>query len=62
MPCTCGDTMCPSCGPAQGYDVEYQKRLDILADIFSDSPLAVNQDWLIDYVAGKLGMILEKMR
>ena len=21
MPCMCGETDCPSCGPAQGYDV-----------------------------------------
>lgn len=41
-PCMCGDTMCPSCGPAQGYDPVYEKmyetlsgRIDALCDGFS---------------------------
>lgn len=24
-PCLCGDTMCPSCGPAQGYDPHFEQ-------------------------------------
>lgn len=24
MACMCGDTMCPSCGPAQGYDPDQE--------------------------------------
>lgn len=25
-PCLCGDTACPSCGPAQGYPVDYREE------------------------------------
>lgn len=29
MPCMCGDPMCWSCGPAQGYDLsDYETRCD----------------------------------
>jgi hypothetical protein len=28
----CGDTMCPSCGPAQGYDPVYEKMYETLSD------------------------------
>ena len=31
MPCMCGDTACPSCGPAQGCDPEREKFLEDLA-------------------------------
>ena len=30
MPCLCGDTACPSCGPAQGYNREEELFWDAL--------------------------------
>lgn len=30
MPCLCGDTACPSCGPAQGYDPKYEAALEAI--------------------------------
>jgi len=29
-PCMCGDTQCPSCGPAQGYNPELELVTDYL--------------------------------
>jgi hypothetical protein len=28
MSCMCGDTQCPSCGPAQGYDPQFERFCD----------------------------------
>lgn len=31
-PCLCGDYMCPSCGPAQGYDPRYEALYDKVSE------------------------------
>ena len=31
-PCMCGDTQCPSCGPAQGYNAEFERVCDDLCE------------------------------
>ena len=31
-PCICGDTACPSCGPAQGYDPILEKLYDRIGE------------------------------
>jgi len=31
-PCLCGDYMCPSCGPAQGYDPKFEALCEKLAE------------------------------
>ena len=35
-PCMCGDIMCPSCGPAQGYDPKYEALYDKVFDRLPD--------------------------
>lgn len=30
MACMCGDMMCPSCGPAQGYDPDFETACEWL--------------------------------
>lgn len=34
MPCMCGDTNCPSCGPAQGYNLALDAFWDSLLEKF----------------------------
>ncbi len=58
MPCMCGDTMCPSCGPAQGYDARaeaIEEAIYLLCETVC--PEAVSLDWLAAYVAGKVPQI-----
>ncbi len=42
MPCMCGDTACPSCGPAQGYDPKYEAAFEAtfeeLAKVLATNP------------------------
>ncbi len=36
MPCMCGDTACPSCGPAQGFDPVREMVFDwVMGTLFS---------------------------
>ena len=56
MPCVCGDTMCPSCGPAQGYtpaceSVVYWSLDVVLSKI---APL-FDRERLAEEIADKLG-------
>lgn len=38
MPCLCGDTNCPSCGPAQGYNPEAELVCEWLTEVvFADA-------------------------
>ena len=43
-PCLCGDIMCPSCGPAQGYDIQRMKLEETLVDKFKLDWPALLQD------------------
>lgn len=36
MSCMCGDTMCPSCGPAQGHDPTHERLVETLAEEMKD--------------------------
>lgn len=33
MPCLCGDIACPSCGPAQGYDLAFEAAVDVITEM-----------------------------
>lgn len=33
MPCMCGDTNCPSCGPAQGHDPDMKRLYEVMTDL-----------------------------
>lgn len=33
MACMCGDTGCPSCGPAQGYNPEYELACEWISEV-----------------------------
>ena len=46
MPCMCGDTMCPSCGPAQGYDPKFDRFCEWL-----ENDVLANFNELIDITA-----------
>lgn len=48
MACMCGDTACGSCGPAQGYDLAYERLLEEMADAFP---------WTVDLEDG--GLLVE---
>lgn len=43
MPCMCGDSMCPTCGPDQGYDpqvIEVSEWIvDCLYERLKDTPI-----------------------
>ena len=56
-PCLCGDTACPSCGPAQGYDPAWERleeemceKFGFMHDLFEDhyEERAQAMEWLID--------------
>ena len=55
-PCMCGDSACPSCGPAQGYDPAYELVVEFLCESFA-TPCGdiVNPEWLSETVADVLG-------
>jgi len=56
MSCMCGDTMCPSCGPAQGYNVEFECVYDwLFEDVLCDFPSGFDIDWLAEEMANRLG-------
>lgn len=54
MPCMCGDTMCPSCGPAQGYDPIFQRITEwIEFDLFKEDIAAVDMCWLAEWLGNQ---------
>ena len=64
-PCMCGDYMCPSCGPAQGYDPQFELIVEKLSDrleaflegiVKLDGP---QMDSLLELIAGKVADILD---
>lgn len=56
MPCLCGDTNCPSCGPAQGYDPAFETVCGWMYEVLlADLPEAINREWLAEDLASRLG-------
>lgn len=56
MPCMCGDLYCPSCGPAQGANPEFESVCEWIAGkLLVDMPACLNADWLCEELANRLG-------
>ena len=52
MACMCGDAMCASCGPAQGYNPEFEAFCEWLDDKFgSKLPECIDKEWFGEYLA-----------
>jgi hypothetical protein len=52
----CGDTNCPSCGPAQGYDPAFELVCEWIGEVLlADFPPAINTEWLAEELANRLG-------
>ena len=55
MTCMCGDSMCPSCGPAQGYDPEFEIVTEWLQfGLLEGLHESINEDWLTNELAQRL--------
>lgn len=55
-PCMCGDTMCPSCGPAQGYNPQFERVCEWLEDgLLADLDPSISLEWLVEELANRLG-------
>jgi hypothetical protein len=64
-PCLCGDYMCPSCGPAQGYDPKFEALCETLGDrvgtFFEGIGLsAKEQDSIFEMILEKVADIFAK--
>ena len=56
MPCMCGDTNCPSCGPAQGHNPMFERVCDWMYDVLAGvGGEAIDGVWLSEAVADRLG-------
>lgn len=56
MSCMCGDVMCPSCGPAQGFDPAFETVVEWLEFcVLADMPQAISVEWLAEDLANRLG-------
>ena len=56
MPCMCGDTMCPSCGPAQGHDPAFMTVCEWMEEVvLCDFPEVIDRAWLAEELANRLG-------
>ena len=51
MPCMCGDTMCPSCGPAQGYDPGLEAVCDRIIEAIPEIEDLPNSEILLEKIA-----------
>jgi len=52
----CGDTACPSCGPAQGHDLAFEQVCEWIAGrLLADMPPGIDVDWLAEDLADRLG-------
>lgn len=63
MACMCGDYLCPSCGPAQGYDPKFEALCETLGDrvgaFFDGIPLsAKEQDKIFEMIIEKVSDFL----
>lgn len=59
MPCMCGDAMCPSCGPAQGYNLKFEAAID---DIIERCPALEDNEDAQEQVANYVFDLLEAQR
>jgi len=56
MPCMCGDTACPSCGPAQGHDPDFDLVVEWLFEVvLNDPPQGFDSEWWAEELANRLG-------
>lgn len=56
MACMCGDTNCPSCGPAQGYNPAFEAVCEWLEySVLADFPKGFDVTWLAEELANRLG-------
>lgn len=61
MPCMCGDIMCPSCGPAQGYNPDLEIVMDFfLEKILADLPPCLDALWLAEDLVDRFGRTLSQ--
>lgn len=68
-PCMCGDYMCPSCGPAQGYDPQHEALREQLCEQLSGrlesflkgivTTYGPQLDDILETIADKVAKILE---
>ena len=61
-PCLCGDTACPSCGPAQGHDPIYEMVIEFLGELFfpddaDEVELPTTETAFLEFVADNLARI-----
>jgi hypothetical protein len=55
-PCLCGDTNCPSCGPAQGADPNFDMVVEWFAEvILADYPAFIDPLALAEDLVDRLG-------
>ena len=55
MSCLCGDTACPSCGPAQGHDPAFEAVCEwIYDDGLADFPPIIDRWALAEELANRL--------
>lgn len=55
-PCMCGDTACPSCGPAQGANPEFEMVCEWLQEVvLADMAHVIDCGWLAEDLANRLG-------
>jgi len=64
MACMCGDTMCPSCGPAQGYNPDFEIVCEwlehcVLVD-FPGQDGIIDVMWLAEDIGDRLGKHCEQ--
>ena len=68
-PCMCGDTACPSCGPAQGYDLQFEKVVEAVCHVVNMDDVVEADDVLavltalgkFTRIADLLGVLAEKV-
>lgn len=55
-PCMCGDTACPSCGPAQGHDPDFDLVCEWLEEvILADMSAGHDVSWWAEELANRIG-------
>ena len=61
-PCMCGDIMCSSCGPAQGYDPKFEalrgKLYDRIPALLDGIVDPIYYENLLEYISEKVADIL----
>lgn len=58
MPCLCGDTNCPSCGPAQGYDPHAELVTEWLKGVILKNDTGHNDKDMVNYSIKDLAYFL----